>query len=203
MDDIVRLAMAKWPTVPHCFGWLRLDARGHWRMRDEHAQQSGQPGDKISHAALLDFINRNYQCDASGQWYFQNGPQRVHVDLELAPYIVRTDPAAGLLLHTGAALQLSPQTRAWLTPQGQLLLQSGTIIAALDDRDAAMVLTGLFSDDTAASDQTILAWLDGDHSHALQLHYAGMVLHLQRATPTQLAQQLGFVMQPRHVATAT
>ena len=22
MDDIVKKAMAKWPDVPHCYGWL-------------------------------------------------------------------------------------------------------------------------------------------------------------------------------------
>lgn len=27
MDDIVRQAMAKWPNVPNCFGWLALDRR--------------------------------------------------------------------------------------------------------------------------------------------------------------------------------
>jgi hypothetical protein len=30
MDDIVKQAMAKWPNVPACHGWLGLDARGHW-----------------------------------------------------------------------------------------------------------------------------------------------------------------------------
>ncbi|WP_010090799.1 DUF2946 family protein, partial [Burkholderia ubonensis] len=25
MDDIVRQALAKWPDVPHCTGWLLLD----------------------------------------------------------------------------------------------------------------------------------------------------------------------------------
>ena len=45
MDDIVKQAMAKWPNVPHCYGWLALDARGAWRMRDEAAQQGGTPGD--------------------------------------------------------------------------------------------------------------------------------------------------------------
>ncbi|MEG1326098.1 MAG: DUF2946 family protein, partial [Janthinobacterium sp.] len=34
MDDLVKQALAKWPNVPHCYGWLGLDARGHWRMRD-------------------------------------------------------------------------------------------------------------------------------------------------------------------------
>ena len=41
MDDIVRQAMAKWPHVPHCFGWLGLDARGDWYMRDDAAQAAG------------------------------------------------------------------------------------------------------------------------------------------------------------------
>ena len=27
MDDIVKQAMAKWPNVPHCYGWLALAAR--------------------------------------------------------------------------------------------------------------------------------------------------------------------------------
>ena len=40
MDDIVKQAMAKWPNVPHCYGWLALDARGTWRMRDEAAQRA-------------------------------------------------------------------------------------------------------------------------------------------------------------------
>ncbi|MCD6666313.1 MAG: DUF2946 family protein, partial [Hydrogenophaga sp.] len=28
MDEIVKAAMAKWPQVPACYGWLGLDARG-------------------------------------------------------------------------------------------------------------------------------------------------------------------------------
>ena len=45
MDDIVKQALAKWPNVPHCTGWLMLDRRGNWRMRDDAAQASGRPGD--------------------------------------------------------------------------------------------------------------------------------------------------------------
>ena len=53
MDDIVKQAMLKWPNVPHCFGWLGLDARGNWYMRDDRAQAqgafaSGVPGAKGS-----------------------------------------------------------------------------------------------------------------------------------------------------------
>ena len=38
MDEIVKQAMAKWPNVPHCYGWLGLDARGNWYMRDDKTQ---------------------------------------------------------------------------------------------------------------------------------------------------------------------
>ena len=38
MDAIVEAALRKWPNVPHCHGWLALDARGDWYMRDERVQ---------------------------------------------------------------------------------------------------------------------------------------------------------------------
>jgi len=93
MDDLVRQAMAKWPHVPDCYGWLGLDSRGQWHMRDDRVQalgsfQSGLAGAKgsvLRHEKLIDFIHRNYEADAQGRWYFQNGPQRVYVELETTP----------------------------------------------------------------------------------------------------------------------
>src|SRR4030095_7710788 len=89
MDDIVRQAIAKWPNVPHCFGWLGLDARGNWYMRDDRVQAAGpfpqSKGSLLKHDKLIDFIQRNYECDEQGQWFFQNGPQRVYVELEGTP----------------------------------------------------------------------------------------------------------------------
>ena len=35
MDDIVKQAMAKWPNVPHVYGWLALDRRGVWRIKGD------------------------------------------------------------------------------------------------------------------------------------------------------------------------
>ena len=109
MDDLVRQAMAKWPNVPDCFGWLGLDSRGQWYMRDDRVQtlglfQSGQPGAKgsiLRHERLIDFIHRNYEVDAQGRWYFQNGPQRVYVELESAPWIWRLDEHFVPTAHTG------------------------------------------------------------------------------------------------------
>jgi hypothetical protein len=82
----------KWPNVPDCFGWLALDRRGQWRMRDEFTQQHNLPGQAIQHAALNEFIARNYACDELGRYFFQNGPQRVFITLDATPWIVRIIP---------------------------------------------------------------------------------------------------------------
>jgi hypothetical protein len=159
MDDIVKQALAKWPNVPYCYGWLGLDARGNWRMRDERAQHLDLPGDKLTHAALVAFIVRNYAADERGCWYFQNGPQRVYVQLEATPYIVRTDPAQGWLLHTGAAL--GDVDEAVMTQHGALVLRGGDVVAQLDDRDFAQVLPLLHLGGAAVADDALLAWLEG------------------------------------------
>lgn len=109
MDDIVRQALAKWPQVPHCYGWLGLDARGNWYMRDDRAQAAGpfaggnqaSKGSLLRHEKLIDFIQRNYESDAQGQWFFQNGPQRVYVELEATPWIWRLGDDYSVVSHGG------------------------------------------------------------------------------------------------------
>lgn len=109
MDDIVKAAMAKWPNVPDCFGWLGLDARGNWYMRDDRVQAAGafpaSKGSLLQHEKLIDFIQRNYAFDDQGRWYFQNGPQRVYVELEATPWIWRLQPDGRVLSHTGSPVQ--------------------------------------------------------------------------------------------------
>jgi hypothetical protein len=92
MDEQVLRSLVKWPNVPDCYGWLALDRRGQWRMRDEFAQQNGLPGQIIEHAALKEFITRNYACDSAGRYFFQNGPQRVFITLTSTPWIARIFP---------------------------------------------------------------------------------------------------------------
>ena len=195
MDEIVRQAMAKWPNVPHCYGWLALDARGGWRMRDEAAQQAGHAGDRIANAALLNFINRNYGHDEQGRWYFQNGPQRVYVDLEATPYVARTDPAQGFLLQTGEALAQIDQV--YMTERGQLILQGGDKVAALDDRDLAQCTGALAIDGAPASDERLMAWLTDAAPAAMVMRHQGRELPVQRIAGSELAGRFGFVPQPR------
>lgn len=109
MDEIVLRAMLKWPNVPDCFGWLGLDQRGQWVMRDDKVQaagafQSGQSlakGSVLRHEKLIEFIGRNYSNDEDGQWFFQNGPQRVYVELEIAPHIWRVSQTFEVASQTG------------------------------------------------------------------------------------------------------
>ena len=194
MDDSVKQAMAKWPNVPHCYGWLALDARGGWRMRDEAAQQGGLAGDRIAHEALLGFINRNYASDDQGRWYFQNGPQRVYVDLEATPYIARTDPAQGFLLQTGEAAQ--PE-QVWLSERGQLILQGGGKVALVDDRDLAQCTGALSINGAPASDERLMDWLAEAAPAPMTMNYLGRELPVQRIDSAMLAQHFGFVQQPR------
>jgi len=124
MDDIVKQAMAKWPNIPHCYSWLGLDARGNWYMRDDRTQAigsfasglAGAKGSMLKHEKLIDFIERNYAADAQGCWYFQNGPQRVYVELEATPYIWRVD-AQGVInssaRQAATLLQLYMDERGW------------------------------------------------------------------------------------------
>ncbi len=104
MDDLVKQAMLKWPNVPDCFGWLGLDARGDWYMRDEGVQAAGEfpkaKGSRLQHDKLIGFIARNYSCDALGQWFFQNGPQRVYVALENTPWVWRVNTDGTIKSHT-------------------------------------------------------------------------------------------------------
>lgn len=150
MDDLVRQAMSKWPHVPACFGWLGLDSRGQWHMRDDRVQalgafQSGVPGAKgsvLRHEKLIDFIQRNYEADAQGRWYFQNGPQRVFVELESTPWIWRLGADHVPVSHSGQrtevlACLMDQQGRVYLqTPLGLGLVHTLDVGLAADALEA-------------------------------------------------------------------
>jgi hypothetical protein len=197
MDDIVKQAMAKWPNVPHCYGWLALDARGIWRMRDEAAQRADAPGDKLTNTALVGFINRNYARDERGCWYFQNGPQRVYVNLEATPFIARTDPALGFVLHTGEAIAAPEQ--AFMLEAGSILLRAGDKLAQLDDRDVAQLLQAMEVDGRPVTDEGLLAWLEGG-SGRLALRWQGREIAVDRLAANEAPQRFGFVQRPDRLA---
>ena len=193
MDDIVKQAMAKWPNVPDCYGWLALDARGAWRMRDERAQHLNLAGDKVTQAKLLGFINRNYAADEQGRWYFQNGPQRVYLNLEATPFIARTDPQQGLLLHTGEPF--GPLERACMSETGELILEGGGKVAQVDERDVAQLMAALELDGGAVADDALLAWLEGAPG-SLALRWQGRAVPVERIARAAVAARFGFQRLP-------
>lgn len=140
MDDIVKQAMARWPNVPNCYGWLGLDARGNWYMRDDRAQAqgsfaSGKPGAKgsmLQHAKLIEFIQRNYDHDADGQWFFQNGPQRVYVELESTPWVWRVAPGGAVYAHDGTPAEV---VTAMTDEHGWLYLETNKGIGLVHTQD--------------------------------------------------------------------
>nr|WKF57194.1 hypothetical protein HUO10_001672 [Paraburkholderia busanensis] len=204
MDDIVKQALAKWPNVPSCTGWLMLDRRGNWRMRDEAAQASGAPGTAIRHEALLGFINRNYAVDEQGQWYFQNGPQRVYVELGYTPWVVRFASGDGrdghaasvidaeakaaatarLVLHDQAGQAFEP-TAVYVDEDGGILFADASTpprIAVLHDHDL-----DTFADHAELADDSMsgeFRWNDS------------VVLPLQAVRRAEVAARFGFVASP-------
>jgi len=150
VDDIVKQAMAKWPNVPDCYGWLGLDVRGDWYMRDDRVQAlggfaSGVPGAKGSrliHDKLIAFIQRNYQADAQGRWFFQNGPQRVFVELELTPWVWRVQADYAVQAHTGEATTCSA---ALVDEHGWLFLETPLGLGLVHTQDMDLAAQALES----------------------------------------------------------
>ena len=144
MDDIVKQAMAKWPHVPACHGWLGLDARGHWYMRDDQAQAGGafpvSKGSQLKHDKLIEFIGRNYLADANGCWYFQNGPQQVFVELEATPWVWRVDPDGTVRTHTGIPAQVQ---QCWVDEHGKVYLACDVGFGLLQSQDVSWAAQAL------------------------------------------------------------
>lgn len=175
MDEMVLKAMIKWPNVPACRGWLGLDARGDWYMRDDRVQAlgafagggdgDGQPasrackGSRLLHDKLIGFIARNYAVDESGQWFFQNGPQRVYVELELAPWVWRLNPHTPEVVtsHTG----VSAAVRSAITDEwGHLYLHTDAGLGVVHTLDMDVAADRLLAGDwplTSAARHTLPA----------------------------------------------
>jgi hypothetical protein len=127
---------------------LGLDVRGDWYMRDDQAQALGtftqSKGSRLSHDKLIAFIGRNYASDAQGQWYFQNGPQRVYVELEATPWIWRLQPDGSVQSHTGTPARMQrciidEHGRLYLdTEQGFGLVHTQDILQAADLMEAGL-----------------------------------------------------------------
>ncbi|WP_397473968.1 DUF2946 family protein [Pusillimonas sp.] len=127
MDEKVEAAVARWPEVPSVYGWLSLSERGQWRLHQDGtgwapgcaAIPSDAPGESIESPQIRAFIDRNYASDPHGRWYFQNGPQRVYIRLDAAPYILHVDNTL-LALKTHNGLAVRHIDSWWIDDHGRL-----------------------------------------------------------------------------------
>jgi len=184
MDEIVLRSMARWPDVPDVYGWLALDRRGNWLVKN-----AGGGFGRIANAAVCDFIGRNYQHDDAGRWFFQNGPQRVFVSLHYMPLVYRMDgysidgngvEGGDLVWRTHIGVVARTLLAAWLDDAGGLLVQTEAGAGLLDDRDLAPALEMMRGPDGAVPGESAL-------SRAAE---GGVSLHLGPATTPRV---LGFV----------
>ena len=203
MDDIVLRSMLKWPDVPSVYGWLRLDRRGRWLIRmPDRAGAAGGKGDeprfeRIVNPAMIEFIGRNYACDAEGRYFFQNGPQRVFVALEYTPWIYSLDGSGqGLVTHTGA--QAGAPLAAYFDEQGGLVLVCEGGAGAVLDRDLA-ALEQRFVDEAGRplDVEAMIGELDAGRGGMLAARILGAQVKVGAIRSAELAARFGFVAQPR------
>jgi hypothetical protein len=190
MDEIVKAAMAKWPNVPAVYGWLELTARGEWRIK----------GEPIDNPSIRDFIARNYASDDHGNWFFQNGPQRVFVALEATPLIYRLDGSGQLQAHTGTRPR--ELRGVFADPEGRLLLVTELGPGLTDSRDAPELAERLVDGQGHALDEHSLErWMAGDgeaflKQDGLDVQCDSQRLPVKRIDARNWQDTFGFVARP-------
>jgi len=194
--------MRRWPGVAPVYGWMRLDARGRWRIvrrdRSDFDPTRDAEGETIGSPSLVDFIGRNYAADPEGSWYWQNGPQRVYLALETAPIIYRVlerrdgRPGKALVAHTG--YRAHRLVGGWLDPAMRIYLLTDLGPGMVHDQDLAQLdLSGLDdccngqTPEPPANPQFTLCWTDLDGTR--------QSLPLRRTEDA--ATSLGFVRNPQ------
>jgi hypothetical protein len=196
MDENVIAAMARWPDVPAVYGWLSLTIHGQWRLHpdgDALGPTDNPGGESITSPQILKFIDRNYTSDARGQWFFQNGPQKVYVRLDGAPYILHTESEGDggqTALRTHNGLAVATVSEWWLDDNGRLYARTPHGPALIAGRDLAAVLAGL----RTRSGDALLNVLEGQLGSDKPVELDTGTLSFCRAA--ELSACLGFISRP-------
>jgi hypothetical protein len=186
MDDWVERAMQRWPNVPALFGWLGLDRRGRWLIKDE----------VIRHPRIVHTINRNYACDSYGRWFFQNGPQRGFIRLASTPMILRTTGDGALMTHT--ELKVERATSAFLTEEGSIMLATEHGAGELTGAELGWALPRLQCAEEGVSEEALAEalLLPSREITNLSLVGGGFNLPLIRLDYVEAPVQMNFVRDP-------
>lgn len=168
-----------WPNVPACYGWLSLDRRGVWRLQ----------GEPVHHAGLNRFIGQNYRRDDTGCWVVHNGPQKVFVALDYAPWVFRLMPDGGLLTHTG--LSAGSASSVHVDDEGAILFVTPIGPGLLDDRDLAGMLADCM---TGSGEELDEAALEQARAGCERLFWKGLPIGTIRRE--EASARLDFVANP-------
>ncbi|AWB34186.1 DUF2946 family protein [Orrella marina] len=146
MDQTVLEAIERWPDVPAVHGWLSLSRRGQWRLHPGGTASQGGFGESIQNQQIIAFINRNYEAENTGRWFFQNGPQRVYVRLDAAPLVASiTGQPGSLSTHNGLPIK---QIKRWLIDHnGTLFFECEHGPACVNDQDLELIVDALQTSD--------------------------------------------------------
>lgn len=183
MDDRVLNAMAKWPDVPAVYGYIGVDRRGNFWLQ----------GDQVKHQRTVQFIARNYQLDDVGRAFFQNGPQRVYADLQVAPWIFRVDENGAIHCHTHMAV--TALQGAWITPDGTVVLSTEHGPGVVHDQDLVMLMDHLSTPEGIEPFEAIQALQDGEQVTVRLGTNAGTVT-LEYLPDDDFASHFGLELQP-------
>ena len=199
MDDSVQRSMDKFPNTPVVYGWLRLDRRGVWWIRTA----------RMDHHKIRAFIGRNYSVDERGCYYFQNGAQRVFVEIEVTPWIysVEENEDHSLRLMTHTDLPVEQVIGAFLTDSGDLMLETEFGAGLVNDRDLIRIFglmcgeDGQLLDDDAVSTELELL-LEKGSSDKLFIEYANRRVPVKTIDSESIANTYKFISKPTKASSA-
>lgn len=186
MEEWALRGMQRWPNVPALFGWLGLDRRGRWLIK----------GEVITRPQIVDTISRNYEADAHGRWFFQNGPQRGFVTLEYAPFVLHAQEDA-LMTHAGQ--RVNSPSAAYLDESGSLVVQTEYGAGLLVDTDLEWALERMNVSGAPVDEEALAAALAlrSREQTLLRIAIGEYLFPVRRLDQADVPGQLGFVRDPQ------
>jgi len=184
MDAMVLASLAKWPNVPAVFGWLRLDARGQWWLREERLNQAAIVSGR---GALLKIVLDDGEPAPAG------------AELELVG-----DPKGFFVARRGEAgwqwlPDIDPGTPrlALLDEGGRLFVEAGGELAVVDDRELLALSDAMrrSADGQPPTAADWAAWQEG--GLALQLRLPEGSLPLRPLAAADVSRRYGVVLSPQ------
>jgi hypothetical protein len=140
-----------WPSGPMCqtvmVGWAWMNVGIGTSEMTQHKREATfkvaylvPRGLLLQHEKLIEFIHRNYAADSMGAWFFQNGPQRVYVELAATPFVWRLSSDFKLTAQTGAETQAHI---CYTDESGRVYFQTAMGFGLLHTLDVAKAAEGL------------------------------------------------------------